>query len=325
MKTILFKTCIIIPIFSMGLMSCSKTDSPVAGVENSKSVATLAPEKVTTSTAYIKGIMKSTEPATIIESGIFLSELSGAILEDPSLISGIRGKKFKAVNEGDGKFFVALTNLKADTRYAYVAYATTPAGTQYGAMKMLVTSYGTVKDADGNQYQTVRIGNQIWMRENLKSDVAGNYALETDETYGKHYSWDVANVAAPGAKSEKVQGACPTGWHVPADGEWKEMLSYLGVPTEQLNSLNLIGDNQAQMLKDGGSDFWSDDMANNATGFSVIPACIVCKCSHDWGCQAAFWTSTPNIFYGFQNESEKIVRGNHPDCTCGLSVRCVQD
>ncbi len=332
METNFLKTGVIILVTTMGLMSCNEEEYPVTDPATAKSVTTLAPENVTTSGAYLKGTAKSPVEDKISESGIYLVELSGTELIDPTMISGLGGKKFAGENEGNGKFFVALTNLKADTRYCYAAYATSVSGTSYGNMKILVTSYGTVRDIDGNQYQTVRIGKQIWMRENLRSvnysnqlPIAGHYDLETDQNLGKHYSFDAASGVTPEAKAETLNGVCPTGWHIPGDDEWKELLAYVGAPSNQLSTLNLIGNGLATMFKDGSADTWSDELANNVTGFSVLPAGIVCKCDNEWNCETAFWTSTPNIFYGFQKESEKIMRGDHPNCCCGLSVRCVMD
>jgi uncharacterized protein (TIGR02145 family) len=332
METKFFKTGVTILITSMGLMSCTEKDFPVTEPTSAISVTTLAPANVTTSTAYLRGTFNSSKPEIIIENGILLTELSGYEPEAPSMISGLGGKKFTGVNEGTGNFFVSLTNLKADTRYGYAAFATTLSGTSYGNMKILVTSYGTVDDADGYHYQTVRIGKQIWMRENLKSTnysnqipIIGHYDLVTDEIFGKHYSWAAASGITPDAKAGTSNGVCPTGWHIPGDSEWKELLSFVGVPEDQLNSLNLIGGGVAELLKDGGIDSWSDEKANNGTGFSALPAGIVCQCEQEWNCETAFWTSTPNIYYGFQKVSEKILRGNHPNCSCGLSVRCVRD
>ncbi|MBT5269507.1 MAG: hypothetical protein HOL70_08685, partial [Candidatus Marinimicrobia bacterium] len=104
----------------------------------------------------------------------------------------------------------------------------------------------TVTDIDGNVYETVKIGDQIWMAENLKvthyrdgsaiTQVTDNTAwsnLSTEayciydnnasnevDTYGALYNWyavsDGRNIA-------------PEGWHVPTDAEWKELEMYLGM------------------------------------------------------------------------------------------------
>ncbi len=103
---------------------------------------------------------------------------------------------------------------------------------------------GTVTDIDGNRYQTVTIGTQTWMRENLRTtkyhngdtipeitihedwinDSLGSYCLlSNDETYnvpnGKLYNWFVV---------ENSTSVCPTGWHVPSDTEWTTLTDYLG-------------------------------------------------------------------------------------------------
>ncbi len=314
----------------MGMLSyCKKDYGPTRSPAKFASVYL---ENVTTSAAVIKGTVLSSDPAAIIEKGIYLSELGDVLVKNPLDISGLRGVKQPGISEGESSFVVSLTNLKPDTRYAYLPYVETTSGKVYGKMKILVTSYGTVTDGDGNIYQTIRIGTQIWMRENLRSvnysdhsAIAGYYDSENDGTLGKHYSWDAANGMTPAAKTGRPEGACPTGWHIPGDGEWQQLLTFAGVPSDQLNSLNLIGDDEALLFKAGGTGSWADEMAYDGTGFSVLPAGIVKKCQAHWNSQTAFWTSTPNIFYGFQSESEKIERGNHPNCICGLSIRCVKD
>lgn len=103
----------------------------------------------------------------------------------------------------------------------------------------------TVADADGNSYQTVTIGTQLWMAENLKtslfndystiakvSDISGwsdysdstpkycwydNDSAQFASTYGALYTWHVV-------KSGKL---CPVGWHVPTDAEWTSLRDYL--------------------------------------------------------------------------------------------------
>ena len=116
------------------------------------------------------------------------------------------------MREGNN-FIVNLTNLKKDTRYGYAGYANSVSGTAFGKMRVLVTSYGTVTDIDGNTYQTVRIGKQVWMRDNLKTEkysdnelINGYYSQETDAQYGKHYTWDAANRSNQESKTDPVQG-----------------------------------------------------------------------------------------------------------------------
>ncbi len=105
----------------------------------------------------------------------------------------------------------------------------------------------TVTDIDGNTYNTILIGNQCWMKENLKSthDAVGNsisrhcYDNNTDycNFYGGIYTWYTLMNGSNSSNSNPsgVQGICPTGWHVPSDVEWTQLVDFLatqGYPNE---------------------------------------------------------------------------------------------
>ena len=114
---------------------------------------------------------------------------------------------------------------------------------------LLITSlaFSTVTDIDGNVYETVVIGDQLWMAENLKvthynngediptglnsestgdwpNTIEGAYAIYYDEQsnleiYGNLYNWYAI---------DDERGVCPDGWHVPSDEEWTILMDYLG-------------------------------------------------------------------------------------------------
>jgi uncharacterized protein (TIGR02145 family) len=128
----------------------------------------------------------------------------------------------------------------------------------------------TVTDFDGNVYQTVTIGNQVWMKENLKSlhyadgttipgVVAFNNSDSMAQIYGRLYTW---NAATNDSTTGTVQGVCPCGWHVPTDAEWQELENYLG-------GAAVAG----EKLKESGTAHWSNpNIANNSSGFTALPA-----------------------------------------------------
>jgi len=150
----------------------------------------------------------------------------------------------------------------------------------------------TVSDYDGNVYNTVTIGTQVWMKENLKTThyadgtpilfVNTVSAWNTLTDSSKAYCWcndDVANkdewgalyrwpAAMNGAESSTtnpsdVQGVCPNGWHLPSDAEWTQLSDYLG-------GESIAGGK----LKETGFLHWSNINigATNESGFTALPS-----------------------------------------------------
>jgi len=80
--------------------------------------------------------------------------------------------------------------------------------------------YGPSVPYEGKTYETVKIGNQIWMAENLNYDVAGsrcyNDVLANCAKYGRLYDWATAKIV------------CPAGWHLPSDAEWTTLTDFVG-------------------------------------------------------------------------------------------------
>jgi uncharacterized protein (TIGR02145 family) len=119
------------------------------------------------------------------------------------------------------------------------------------------------KDVRNNSfYKTVQLGNQCWMSQNLNIGTMINSSqLQTDNmtiekycysnnlskcsTYGGLYTWDeMMNYK----DAEGFTGICPTGWHIPADYEWKELEIYLGMLLQQADTTGWRGTNQGTKL-----------------------------------------------------------------------------
>ena len=212
-----------------------------------------------------------------------------------------------------GTFSRFITGLTANTTYFIRAYATNNDGTGYGnevSFTTLAELPGTVTDIEGNVYQTVKIGEQVWMRENLKvthykngdpilnapdnkpylgnpspgsskllNGQKGNVKW-SDLTYGAYcnYRNNEINVATYGRlynwfAVDDSRCIAPDGWHVPTDEEWKQLEVYLGMRQSETNKSDYRGHNEGAKLKDTGNTHWdcSNDDATNESAFTALP------------------------------------------------------
>ena len=208
-----------------------------------------------------------------------------------------------------------------------------------------------VKDIDGNSYKTVKIGEQIWMAENLKvtqyrnGDPIPNLTDENDwenteqgaycnydnnednvETYGRLYNWYAV---------DDKRGLAPNGWHIPTDEEIKKLEMYLGMSQEEAGEDGSRGTNEGSKLA-GRADLWNDgDLKNNpefgTSGFTGLPAGYR-EFDGDYSCMGYigyFWSSTEfgsNVaWYRLLRCGYSAVGRGYGDKDYGFSVRCIKD
>lgn len=222
------------------------------------------------------------------------------------------------------------------------------AGDEYSCPEELVVQYeGGIYDEDGRgtttggYYRTVKIGNQCWLRENLDigSMINGssnqtdnsiiekycyNDTLSNCDVYGGLYQGDEAlqYVLTPGA-----QGVCPSGWHLPTDGEWHTLELLLSEPANETNCdgarNSLWGcDPAGTKLKFGGSSNFSGLMSGNR---------YIDGNFYNLGSYTIFWSSTVNSgglqarYLMLSGGNETKVHRSAPDRPNGYSVRCIKD
>jgi len=120
-----------------------------------------------------------------------------------------------------------------------------------------------LQDADGNVYKTVRIGDQVWMAENLNYDTTGSFCYNDSayysEIYGRLYSWETAT------------GACPEGWRLPSDIDWQELETCLGMNPDEVRMDFWRGEDEGARLK--SKQGWNGN--GNGTdnyGLSILPS-----------------------------------------------------
>ena len=310
---------ILIGMFLLFLNSCKKEGNPV--------LTTTAVIYITQTTATCGGNITSDGGAAVKARGVCWGTNQTPTIADNKTTN----------STGTGSFTSIITGLAANTTYYERAYATNSAATAYGSVVSFTTP-GTVTDIDGNVYNTVVIGTQVWLVENLKTTRYRNgdpipYITDSTQwnrylntgayctyrnnnsyanTYGNLYNWyavsDSRNIA-------------PAGWHVPSDAEWTTLTSFLG------------GDTISGKLKEAGINHWSNPNtgANNETGFSALPG----GNRDDLGFfeyigdYLYMWSSTgadaTNGWYRFMDYKSKYIIKSVFDKTFGFSVRCIRD
>ncbi len=213
------------------------------------------------------------------------------------------------------------------------------------ALTSLSAQTDSITDREGNVYQTVQIGDQWWMAENLRvtqfangdqipqltnatewaNTLKGAYCYYGNktyfaDTYGNLYNWYTV---------EDERGVCPVGWHVATDEDWIIMEMHLGMSAEEAERMTAWrGTDEGDKIKDesfGG---------NNSAGFTALgtgyrdPEGIF----KAMGTDNDYWTSTPydnrgnteGVLHGLLNTNPSTVRNFHVP-GYGFCIRCVRD
>ena len=213
-------------------------------------------------------------------------------------------------------------------------------------------------DVDGNIYNTIQIGNQCWMRQNLRTthyangtiiELGASSSITTPyrynpnnnatnvSTYGYLYNWKavMGNSSSSSANPSGVQGVCPTGWHVPSDAEWTQLVNYVGSQSQyQCNGSNTkiakaLASTTGWSSSTETCSVGNNPSSNNATGFSAFPAGGYYGSYLCFGTYALFWSSTEtnsNYAWGRNLYCSGAGVGRSNDYKVyGFSVRCLKD
>ena len=286
---------------------------------------------ITQTTATSGGFILSDGNADITEKGVCWNQWFTPYSTDSHTSDGT----------GSGSFTSYLTGLLPNTFYYVRAYATNEMGTSYGETQTFTTGTGggggnTVTDVDGNTYNTVTIGGQIWMDENLKvthyrngdaipyvSDAVAwstasvaycNYdnLQGNADVYGRLYNWAAVNDS---------RNIAPIGWHVPSYNEWLTLMNNTGGY-----------DYSGGKLKETGNAHWTaPNNASDEYGFTALPSGLRDQLGNYFGMgtNATWWTSTEgDIVYSWgaaMTYNETILYTVVYEKPLGFPVRCVKD
>jgi uncharacterized protein (TIGR02145 family) len=259
------------------------------------------------------------------------------------------------------KAAVAINDVIAATKTGYLNYRCVQYTSDTTGLQIkMIASAGTLTDTDGNVYQTVQIGTQVWTVENLrvtKYNDGSSIPLDTStatwgnattpmfcyysnttnsdsiKKYGALYNWYVVNPLNP----KKI---APTGWHVPTDAEWDTLQNNLiakGYNWDGTTTGNKIAKALAaktDWVSTGAGNPGNNLTKNNSSGFSALPGGYRDGGSlfygQGWG-GGYWWSATED---GATNaDGRGILWGNdhlgrlntYYGKSCGFSVRLVKD
>jgi uncharacterized protein (TIGR02145 family) len=202
---------------------------------------------------------------------------------------------------------------------------------------------GTFQDSrDKHEYSWVKIGSQIWMAENMAHVPYVNPSTVQSVTEARSYVYGyqgtniteamaTANYAKHGGlyNFEAAKIACPDGWHLPTDQEWKTMEMSLGLTQAEADNLGLRTSGSLG-LKLKSASAWTGGSNTNSSGFNALPSGYLGTLGFDQlGTAVVFWTATPDeggfaLDRFMDNTSDGIDRGPWPRNE-GYSVRCVRN
>ncbi|MCE2840287.1 MAG: hypothetical protein LW729_02740 [Bacteroidetes bacterium] len=315
-------------------------------------ITTSAPSSVGVDTVVIGGDISNDGGSSIVLRGICYSTSP-----NPNM-----GNQRTEDGSGTGSFNTVLRGLNPSTTYYARSYAKNSNGVVvYGNEVSFTTSASlpgvrcpgspTVTDIDGNIYNIVQIGTQCWTQSNLKvskyrngdsiptglsnsqwsSTSSGAYAIYNndpfnDGLYGKLYNhYAVAD----------SRGLCPTGWHLPSDGEWNVLVKYLD-PNADTTCHNCFQNIAGGMMKNTGTQlslggwFSPNVGATNQSGFTGLPGGGGGGNSYGGLGGLAIWWSTTYAWGNFYrcrtifNDYAGVNRTIGVP-TDGFSVRCLKN
>lgn len=250
----------------------------------------LDPQTVTVSTlpvrleryksAILDGQVTDDGGLAVTETGFYFGTGSDPVSTGTKLPAG----------SGMGSFSSTRNNLVHGQTYHYVAYAVSSEGEFTGeerSFELPVIEQGSFTDPrDQEVYGTVKIGEQVWMSENLRATLyndgsqipyvpdSADWSVNTGPAYcwydndpqlsdrGALYTWYTV-------VTDKL---CPDGWHVPSDSEWRQFEYYLGMDAAVASTDGFRGSNEGGMLK--ATTLWDSPNtgATDELHFSILPS-----------------------------------------------------
>ena len=190
--------------------------------------------------------------------------------------------------------------------------------------KNLIKAIEVIVDLRDNQsYETIRIGEQTWFAENLNYETVNSWWFKDEEAngeiYGRLYTWSAAT------------NACPDGWHLPSDDEWKSFEMFLGMSAEEADKYGEYtrGTDEGQRLK--CTTGWLElKPGTDEVGFAALPGGErnIYEVFAYVGSVGTWWTGTEFDQWSFSrtlDANETYILRFGSNRLTGKSVRCIKN
>ncbi len=318
-------------------------------------VSTMSVFNISENSATCIGNISEEGDAPVTQSGFVWSKSQNPTLEENEGLTEESGLT--------GTIEHQVSGLTPETIYYIRAYAINDFGTSYGnvlSFKAEETEFicgeSTITDVDGNEYNTVKIGEQCWMQENLRTTRYRNGTMLDNPNCVVNFINNGWSSASSGAYiwnhnnygNKYVYGAmynwyavdsdnelCPPGWHVPTENEWRILEENIGLTFSEASSIGWRG-NRASKLA-GDTALWKSGTLTNDTlfgksGFDALPGgwYPMAVFTDDIGEQSAWWTSTNSSLHGgpyyrrlYYDSTE--IKSSVQVRSAGMYVRCIQN
>ena len=202
---------------------------------------------------------------------------------------------------------------------------------------------GDLVSHEGYEYSTVQIGDQCWFAENCRYLPEVSPSSEESTTAPYYYVYDYQGTDVEAAKSTEnyhtygvlynwpavmEPGICPSGWHVPSDGEWQTMEMSLGMSEADTSSEGWRGTDEGYQMK-STSGWNSGGNGSNSSGFTGLPGGFCFSSSFSSvGEYGEWWSSSESGLNAWGRllvySGNDVGRGNGGQGG-GFSARCVRD
>ena len=201
-------------------------------------------------------------------------------------------------------------------------------------ISLVISRNSFIDQRDGQNYFILEIGGQTWFGENLNYETneiddtdfeaTNSWWLYNDDSingdiYGRLYTWNVA------------LNACPAGWHLPSDDEWKVLEMHLGMSQSEADRFGLRGTDEGEQLK-GSMEWDNNGNGTNSSGFTALPGGYINNINDgffDLGSKGYWWSSdkysATRAWNRILYDSHDKIRRSKENKTKGYSVRCVKD